>query len=259
VTSLDGDARASGIQVLDRAASLLRLLADAEGPLRIQELAERSGLVASTTRRILVSLCDNGLCEQIDGAYRLGIRLFELGTRVESGFDLRSVSRPPLERLSAVTKLTTCLWVSHDDRAVVIDRFDGDYAFSGAPTVGTAQRSHDDAVPRVFLAWNTEREVQRHLRLYRRQDDVAENVLTALAETREQGFAVTTNSTSGVTQLAMPVFGHEQPNRPVAAVSIAGLEPHFLDQGNDRLVELLRQASDSISHNLGHPQTRTPA
>jgi DNA-binding IclR family transcriptional regulator len=263
MTSMDLDTRTSGIQVLDRAASLLRLLADADRPLRVQELAEQSHLVASTTRRILLSLCENGLCEQVDGAYRLGIRLFELGSRVEAGLDLRSVSRGPLQCLSAATRLTTCLWVRYDDRAVVIDRFDGDYAFSGAPTVGTTQGLNEDAAPRVFLAWGTDHEIQTYWRRHRRLGDVTEDVRAALAEARELGYALTAKETSGVRQLAMPLFGYGEGNRPVAAISVAGLEPHFVDAGIESLVHDLREAADAISRGLGHglgraEQLRTP-
>jgi DNA-binding IclR family transcriptional regulator len=110
--------------------------------MRLGAVAEKAGLTPSTTRRILASLCDNGLCQQgTDGSYRLGLLLFELGSRVEAGFDLRERAQPALERLSALTHLTVFLCVRHENQATAIERIDGRYAFSLALTVGGAPPS----------------------------------------------------------------------------------------------------------------------
>lgn len=249
------------IQVLDRAATLLRILGDARRPLRLGAIAEQARLSPSTTRRILSSLCANGLCAQSDdGSYRLGLLLFELGSRVEAGFDLRERAYPALVRLSELTHLTAFLCVRHDQRAIAIERIDGRYAFSLALTVGGTLPLHSGGAPRVFLAYESEAEVRRYLAEANPLERFTPNTLVDLddllkdlRQVRERGYVISNEDvTPGVAALAAPVFGHLDSATPVAAISVAGLVPHVLGEQQDSLLSLLLETAELISRELGH-------
>ena len=65
-----------GTQAIDRAAQLLTLVVESEGPITFTELADESGLARSTTSRLLAALEGNHLLERsADGAYRSGAEL----------------------------------------------------------------------------------------------------------------------------------------------------------------------------------------
>lgn len=252
---------AAQIQVLDRAVALLRILAAARRPLRLGAIAEQASLSPSTTRRILSSLCSNGLCAQgSDGYYRLGLLLFELGSRVEASFDIRERARPALVRLSELTHLTAFLCVRHEQRAVAIERIDGRYAFSLALTVGGTLPLHSGGAPRVFLAYDSEADVRSYVEdagpLERFTPSTIVDIDTLLADlrsVRESGLVVSNEDvTPGVAALGAPVFGHVDAAKPVAAISVAGLVPHVLGEQKDSIVSLLLETAELISRELGH-------
>lgn len=89
------------IAVLDRAFSVLEVLARSGRPLSLAELAEESRLPKPTVHRILKSLRDLGYVEQTDrGAYGLSERL---GSLRQFGRDeaVREKALPLMERLHA--------------------------------------------------------------------------------------------------------------------------------------------------------------
>jgi DNA-binding IclR family transcriptional regulator len=252
--------RGSGIQVVDRAVGLMRALAEADGPQRLRDLADRVDLSPSTTRRILASLCQHQLCEQTpEGTYRLGLALFELGSRVEADLDIRTRSLPALKRLSDASHLTAFICVQRDERAIAIERVDGRYAFSLALTVGGSLPLYAGAASRALLAHLPEEEATRllgeePLEAFTERTLVdPRQILADMRETRERGYAISDEDvTPGVAALGMPVFGHLFSDRPVAAVSVAGLVPQVLGDGRDDLLAQLREAAEEISRELGH-------
>lgn len=250
----------SQIQVIDRSVAVMRALAAGDGPLGVRETSRRCDLSPSTTRRILSSLCHHGLCEQTaEGEYRLGLTLFELGSRVGADLDIRTRSLPVLKRLVDESHLTAFVCVPREDRAVAIERVDGRYAFSLALTVGDSLPLTAGAAPRVLLAYMPEDELPR---LLERQppERLTERTLVGEAEiledmrlTRERGYSISDEDvTPGVAALGMPIFSHLDDERPVAAISAAGLVPQLLGDEEERVVGLLREAATEISRELGH-------
>lgn len=248
------------IQVVDRAVSLMRALAESDDPQRLRDLAAKAELSPSTTRRILASLCGHQLCEQTpEGTYRLGLALFELGRRVEANLDIRSRSLPALKRLSDVSHLTAFVCVQRDEWAIAIERVDGRYAFSLALTVGGSLPLNAGAAPRALLAHMPEEDVKAMLaqhppqRFTERTLVTEKEILADMASTRERGYVISDEDvTPGVAAIGMPVFGHLVSDRPVAAISVAGLVPQVLGDGFDELLGQLRDAAAEISRELGH-------
>lgn len=248
------------IQVLDRAVALMRVLAEADEPQRLRDIAERTGLSPSTSRRILASLAQHQLCEQTEeGTYRLGLALFELGRRVEADLDIRTRSLPALKRLSDSSHLTAFVCVQREERAIAIERVDGRYAFSLALTVGGSLPLNAGAASRALLAYVPDNEAGRLFeqgkpeRFTERTLVETKALLADMARTREQGYVISDEDvTPGVAAIGMPVFGHLVSDRPVAAISVAGLVPQVLGDGFDELLGMLREAAEEISRELGH-------
>ena len=102
----------NGVQVLGRAATILRLLAaDSSGGLTFSELVARAGLPRTTVHRIRYALEHEGfVCtDEATGRLHLGPGLLQLA--VASRRDLPAVVRPYLERLSTELNETVDLVV----------------------------------------------------------------------------------------------------------------------------------------------------
>jgi DNA-binding IclR family transcriptional regulator len=88
----------------------------------LAELVRRTGLPKTTLHRICQVLTTGAFLERVDGQYRLGLRLFELGQRVPRQRILRDAARPHMQRLLYQTKSVTHLVILDGLDALVIER-----------------------------------------------------------------------------------------------------------------------------------------
>ena len=88
----------NAVQSLQRAFTLLELLAEYPKGAPLSVLTERSGFNKSTTHRILANLIAMGYVAQdeLSRHYRLTIRMFEVGSSVVYGMDIVSIAKPYL-------------------------------------------------------------------------------------------------------------------------------------------------------------------
>src|SRR6516164_171414 len=89
------------VQVLDRVLSIIDALTKVREDASAAELAESVKLHKSTAHRLLSILERHRIVERDSksGRYRLGLRLFELGTLTMERFNIRARARPYLEGL----------------------------------------------------------------------------------------------------------------------------------------------------------------
>ena len=88
----------NAVQSLQRAFTLLELLAEYPKGAPLSVLTERAGFNKSTTHRILANLIAMGYVAQdeLSRHYRLTIRMFEVGSSVVYGMDIVSIAKPYL-------------------------------------------------------------------------------------------------------------------------------------------------------------------
>ena len=113
----------TSIQVIDRAILLLDGIAAETHPASLKALASTTGLHPSTAFRILASLCEHGLVERTEtGHYQLGVKLLQLGSRVQGRLDIRREARSILEWLRNEINETVNLIVREGDEVKKGDR-----------------------------------------------------------------------------------------------------------------------------------------
>ncbi|WP_460273757.1 IclR family transcriptional regulator [Celeribacter sp. ULVN23_4] len=118
----DDAPKQGGIQVISRAAELLRCLADHPQGLSLAGMASATGLARSTVQRIIQALEDEGFVESSGraGGFRLGPTLPELVYRRQ--IDIVSGVRPYLETLCTDLDETVALYKLSGGRLVALDR-----------------------------------------------------------------------------------------------------------------------------------------
>ncbi|WP_017627283.1 IclR family transcriptional regulator [Nocardiopsis chromatogenes] len=147
-----GRGGAGGIQVIARAAEVLRLLQATPSGLTQAEVVERIGLAKSTVHRILGALEAEGLVTVADtrGRYRLGPEIPRMAGSARSAMivDLR----PYLEDLSRELEETVDLSVVEDHQVVFVDQVVADRRLRAVSAVGAGFPLHCCAPGKALLA-----------------------------------------------------------------------------------------------------------
>ena len=144
--------RGGRIQVIDRAATLLDAIARYPEPVSLKILGAETGLHASTAHRILGSLIDNRFVERdARGRYKLGIRLLQLGVRLHSSIDLRSVALPVMEALRDRLGESVNLTIREGDVVVYLEKATPNRMMHVQQVVGSRAPLHVTAVGKLML------------------------------------------------------------------------------------------------------------
>src|SRR4051794_32857578 len=130
------------------------------------------------------------------GRYRLGLKLFELGTRAVSQLDLRERARPFLERVVLETGETVHLCIYDDGEVVYVDKVEPARSVRLASSVGRRNPAYCTAVGKAIMAFLPEEQVEdavhKHgLRsLTRKTVSTLTELKTELEIIRERGYAL---------------------------------------------------------------------
>ncbi len=154
------------IQVIERMMALLDVLAHHAEPVQLKDIALTTGLHPSTAHRILGAMAHSGFVERLDGgSYRLGIRLFELGSLVGSRMSLRDTAMPVMLELHAASGESVNLGIRDGDQIVYVDRTSsGRSAVQVVHIVGTRAPLHTTATGKLFLAAASSDDVRAYAR-----------------------------------------------------------------------------------------------
>jgi DNA-binding IclR family transcriptional regulator len=263
ITGSERAARAAGqgrVQLLDKAAALLDRLAR-DGELSGARLAEALGEPRSSVHRLLDGLRAVGYVEPGSrrGSYRLGLKLFRLGSSVPGRFDERAAARPVMERLHAQTEQTIFLTVRSGFEGVCIERVDGRWVQNMALQLGGSLPLHVGAGPRVLLAGADDAFVDAYLARGELERFTAHTITTADAlwadvrATRAAGHAISDeDDVLGMAAVGAPIRDHD--GHVTATVSLSGPKPTVLGQERRRSLALIAEAAAEISRALGYDQ-----
>ncbi|KQH79017.1 transcriptional regulator [Mycobacterium gordonae] len=147
------EVRSGGIQVIARAAEILRLLQSHPGGLNQAEICERVGMARSTVSRILNALEDEGLVASRRGArgpYRLGPEIARMANTVRLG--VVTDMHPFLTDLSRSLNETVDLSILDGDRADFIDQVVAPHRLQAVSAVGETFPLYCSANGKALLA-----------------------------------------------------------------------------------------------------------
>ena len=151
----------SQVQVIARAATILRALEDENAGLSLGQIAQRVNLARSTVQRIVAALETESLviAATPNGRVRLGPAILRLAASVRS--DFIAAARPFLERLSAELQETVDLAVVKKDHLVFIDQVIGPQRLRTVSAVGETFPLHCTANGKAYLAQLSEAGVEK--------------------------------------------------------------------------------------------------
>lgn len=247
------------VQAVDRAVAILDSFASGDEELGISELSDRVNLHPATVHRLLCTMEHRRLIEQDrkTGKYRLGLKLFELGSLVSNALDVRRIAHPYLLDLVRRGGETAHLMMLEGADIVFMDKVESDNPFRMVSQIGKRLPAHCSGAGKCLLARLPESELEAVF---------AESPLPSLTpksiadlgdlkkhleQVRLQGFAVDDEETqAGLRCIGAPVFDHSR--KAVAAVSISGPVARVTKKQVPFFVQLVRDTAEDISRSLGH-------
>lgn len=241
---------AGPISVVERVGALLTALEAAPEPLGISDLAVRTGLPKGTVHRLAEQLAaERILTRTEDSRLTLGVRLFELGSRVDLPRTLTDVARPLMDDLHRATDRQIHLATLDGIDVVYIAIVHGGLPLSSS--IGGRLPAHATGVGKAMLAYSPRSVVQSRidaglLPMTPRTIVTPGALARDLQIIRSVGTAYDhEESHLGISCVAAPVFGADK--RVRAAISATG-QTQRMDL--DRLGVAVRTAAFTISRQL---------
>ncbi|NRI70129.1 MULTISPECIES: IclR family transcriptional regulator [Rhodococcus] len=108
--------------VMGRVAAIMGAFNGKQQVLGLGDLSESTGLPKSTLHRLADQLCQVGWIERDPDGYRIGIRMFELGSLAVEGNQLYEAAIPHLQALAAKTGMSTQLGILDQSEVVYLER-----------------------------------------------------------------------------------------------------------------------------------------
>ncbi len=240
----------SSVQSVERAFTVLRCLSG--GPAGVTDIADRVGLPKSTVSRLLSTLDELGMVEQISagGNYRLGSGIVDIAAAVLPGRSLIAAARPHLHDLVTATGEAAGLSIADGFDVLYLDQVDSDNQILVRDWTGERLRAHTVSAGQVLLAFGAiDRDRYLAMPLERPASGTltdAAAIRTRLTDIAAKGYAWAFEELiDGLNSVAAPI--RDAGGRVVGAIHAHGPAYRFPgDADADKLGRLVADAADRV-------------
>lgn len=223
-----------GVQVIARAAEVLRALEGSEQGLSLGQLAKQLELPKSTVQRIVAALDRENfvIAASLQAGVRLGPALARIAQSVR--FELVEVVRPYLEQLAQRTGETVDLAVLDGSKAVFVDHIEGSQRLRAVSAIGISFPLHCSANGKAMLAALDDRSLLQLKKTIEFKRFTPNSICTwsqldaELKEVRKAGIAFDLEEhTLGISAVGASIVGPEGEN---AAISVPTPSVRFAEK-----------------------------
>jgi IclR family KDG regulon transcriptional repressor len=246
------------VQVIERAIGMIESLWKDGPELSQTELAARLRLHKSTVYRILSVLEEHRFVEKAsNGKYRLGTRLFEIGSRAGGHLNLREKARPYLERLVYETGETAHLCILDEGEVLYLEKVEAQRTVRVPSNVGRRYPAHCGAAGKSLLAFLGQDEVDEIIKRHGLKPFTHNTVTTPaqlhreLQVVNERGYAVDNEEfEEGLECVGAPIRDYS--GKVIASISVAGPTSRITNGKLPGVAHSVVQAAKQLSVELGH-------
>lgn len=241
---------------LVKGLALLEVVARAQRPLGVTELAAQLGIAKSHAHRLLQGLVELKYVQHdpLTRGYAASVRLWELGSSVLEGLDLRRIAQPHMEALLEQTRETVHLSVLDGAEVVYVHKIESNEPVRAYSQIGGRAPAHCVATGKALLAWLPPArlaEIAEDLERYTPHSIVEPApFLAEMARVRKLGYAVNRGEwRESVGGIGAPI--RDAQGRVVAAVGISGPIERLRPAQVRNLSGAVVAAAQGISAGLG--------
>lgn len=213
------------LSMVSRVVQILGVFERSAGRLTLGQITVKSRLPRSSVHRILQQLVDARWLRRDDAEYSLGIRMFELGSRVVEQARVSDIARPLVHELCNETKHVIHLGTLDEFDVVYLQKVGGPFAGTLPSRVGGRLPAHTAGVGKALLAYSPRSVIDDHLRngLVRRTSATivdSEQFEAEMLRIRDRGYATeNSEAVAGVACVAAPIL---EDGYATAAISVCG-------------------------------------
>lgn len=250
------------VQVLDRALAALELLAARNAECGLAEICAALKLHKSTVHRLMMVLEQHRLVDKNPdtGRYRLGLKLFEFGSKALGAVDLRRHAKPYMDRLQRDLGETVFFCMLDEGEVFYLEKIESQQSVRTACTVGSRAPAYCTAVGKAMLAELPEGEVGEIVRRWGLKRYTPNTVTTVsalkseLRATRARGYAIDNEEKEpGLRCVSAAVRGDS--GKMLAALSVSGPAFRVTKERVPELGRAVMQAAAELSYELGYRPT----
>ena len=245
-------------QSFARGLLVLEAIAFSSSPMGIRGIARQIGLANSIAQRLVTTLSSRGYLEQDEATrrYRLGYRVFEVGSRYISYDGLIDASMPELRQLADEHGFNSFLGVLRDNSVIYLATLQSRGPITLRRLPGDRACVHSTALGKALLAELSDAEVRALLgstelpHLTPRTKCDVEALLADVRKARRLGYSVVDGENlPGVFSVGAAI--RDGSGRAVAAISVAALRTQVPRMQTKHVCELVAGSALGISRRLG--------
>lgn len=224
---------------------------DTNRHLRLSDITRRTGLPSSTAHRVLNELSAWHALERTPNGYRVGVRMFGIGSAVQTQDRVYEAATPIMQEVLATTGENVHLSMLDGAEVVFVLKLTGQRSFPILTRPGGRLPAHATASGRVMLAHSSPEVIEAVMRGARQKltrNTLADTaaLMAQLKEARVNGYVTSVGEVSiGSTSVAAPVFDWN--GDVLAALSVVG---DSISLDHRRLAPRVRSAALALTRRI---------
>jgi len=247
-------------QSVEKVLQIIEAMAQSKESLRLQDIAQRVDMPASTALRFLNTLMQCGYARQDaeNLRYSLTLKFMHIGSLVSSQISIRDVARPYLANLAQKCNESVCLAIEQDMEIVYIDVIDGpDGMLKITQRIGKLAPIHSTGIGKLMLL-NYDLKQLDHIIEKKGLKALTPNTITSkdellqeLDKIKQRGYALDDEECElGARCLSAGIKDYT--GKYVAGISVSGPTARMTMEYIEQIKDIVIETADKVSRELSY-------
>lgn len=247
-------------QSVEKVLQIIEAMAQSKESLRLQDIAQRVDMPASTALRFLNTLMQCGYARQDaeNLRYSLTLKFMHIGSLVSSQISIRDVARPYLANLAQKCNESVCLAIEQDMEIVYIDVIDGpDGMLKITQRIGKLAPIHSTGIGKLMLL-NYDLKQLDHIIEKKGLKALTPNTITSkdellqeLDKIKQRGYALDDEECElGARCLSAGIKDYT--GKYVAGISVSGPTTRMTMEYIEQIKDIVIETADKVSRELSY-------
>ncbi len=228
----------------------------------VRELAKELGINKSTAYRLMATLEALNVLRKdpVSEKYSLGLKLFELGNRVNIQSAFVSQTHPELMQVATEITETVHLGILKDHQVFMVDKIESPKGLKLSSTIGSSSPAYCSGLGKTLLAHLDDFQLEKTLSSIELTTNTPftitqkDQLKKELIKIKKQGYGIDRQEFEiGLVCVAVPIFN--QLDQVIAALSAAGPFDRFREEAIDDYVSTLQKGAKAIQNKIGNFQS----